>query len=166
MMSNLLTPLHWLRVKEELTHPSEPPIVSTDRVPKYTFGKLPSSLDAEQWTLKDFAARKFPIRPLPLQIPTTLIPERFDAAVEDALQQRILSPGWLPPLQAVRSWLVQGTPEYLSFPGTLPTNSPHLIGPEEMVMTMESLARFQYQASSSDVIPSFVSISNRSIIKY
>ena len=144
VMLDLLTPQHWRRIKAELVQPSPPEVIPNVRIPKYDFGPLPGSLDAAVWSPEEFARRGFPIRDLPDGIPATLNGAGFDAAVSAAQRDNLMDPGWLPPLRTVRSWMVEGCEEYLSWPGTLPTNSPHLIGPDEMKMCLESLARFQY----------------------
>ena len=154
-MLHLLTPLHWKRVQEELTHPSEAPVISNDRVPKYQFGTLPASLDAEVWTVAEFASRGFPVRNLPTTVPNMVLPEQWDAAVMAGLQKGVLDRGWLPALKTVRGWMTLGCPEYLKYPGTLHTNTPHFIGPEEMAMAVETLAQFQYQVSSDVTLPLF-----------
>ena len=154
-MLNFLTPPHRENVRKELTHPSVAPVFSNVRVPQYQFGPLPASLDAEVWSVADFASRSFPIREIPSTTPSILNARAWDDAVRSGLQNQTLDCGWLPALAAVRSWLTQGTPVYLQLPGTLHTSSPHLIGPDEMIMAVESLARFQYMESMSHTVLCF-----------
>ena len=147
LLTEALSPEHWLEVQTELTHPSSPEIIPDSWQPKYDFGPLPSSLNGAIWSPQEFHRRGFPSNEIPVKIPATLLPDQWDLLTEQALRSGILDRGWLPHMEPVKSWLTEGCPPYLQYPGTSSTESGHKITASEMQITMEAMARFQIQVS-------------------
>ena len=143
----MLSTPHWEEIRKELTCPSEVPVPQSEYKPKFDFGALPDSLEAEVWTPTMFEERGFPVRPLPSQVPSTVAEEKWDAVVASLQERKLLDPGWLPPLNSVKSWLVAGCPQYLQHPGYIPTPHHHHIEAEQVPVALDALARFAVMVS-------------------
>ena len=141
-MFALLTRPHWQSIALELRYPSTPDEIVSTYKPKFDFGPLPPALDSERWSRQDFISRGFPFRDLPESTPTVFRRSNWDKLVARLLQESLLDDGWLSPLRTVRTWLQHGTPVYLQHPGTLCTESPHHIQPDQVAVALDSLARF------------------------
>ena len=125
---------HWEAALQELTSPSRPQPVLSAWKPKYDFGQIPTSLSSETWTPQEFSNRGFPFNPLPTEPVPTLVVENWDSLVQKLLNEGRITTGNLPALNEVRGWLTFGCPEYLTHPGTEPTDLPHHITEDQVHM--------------------------------
>ena len=140
---------HWDSIHRQLLSPSPVHALPNNWTPTWNFGPLPKDLNVSDWSPQKFANRQFPARPLPAAIPSILLEGAWDSLVSRLLKSGALNSCWAPDLALVKSWLKDGTPAYLQYPGTIPTKVPHHVTPDQVQMAFESLARFQLQGHTA-----------------